>query len=269
MENNSKNRKSMSKGGEGQMDGNPPRFDGGFDLEGSLKRLQNDPGPENEIRLFREIKSAKFLLPCRAIGAGTDKSIRPAILSTQNNEAFLPAFTVTEELQKWPFPTERVLVLSFDDLKHIVLEDPQNLSGIVLNPFGKMLLLRKPEIAQIDATTEGLSVRRADHPAGLQLFRPAKYPPGLENGMNDFFRWKQEVSRVYLFLARGPEDPEPHWLFLIDFVGEKSVLFPEVAKAVRPYMKEGESFELMKATHEMLMPLAAKSKPIYTKHEKM
>lgn len=242
-------------------------FRANFHPAESLKRLQAEPTPENERRFFSEIKSARFLVPCAAKAGQPDNKLYPAVLSTQEGEKFLPAFSELAELEKWPFRKGRVCVFSFDDLKHTMLGNPQNLAGIAINPFGKMLLLRQSQIAKIDAATQGMSVQRVKHDGGLRFLRPQAFPPGLIGAMRAFFRQKREVNRVYLFLAQGPGEPAPHWLFLIDFDGTETGLFPQVAEAVRPYMKPGDSFELIKATVRLLQIAAAKFEPIYRRHD--
>lgn len=233
----------------------------------SLKQLQQGPTRENERRFFSEIKNARFLVPCVPQSGQPDNRRCPAVLSTQKGEKFLPAFSEPGELEKWPYRRGRACVFSFDDLKHAMLEHPQNLAGIAINPFGKVLLLRQSQIAQIDTVTQGMSVQRVKHDGGLRLSRPKVFPLGLTGGMKAFFRQKGEVRLVYLLLAQGPEETAPYWLFLIDFDGTEAGLFPQVAEAVQPYMKPGDSFELMKATTRLLQIAAAKAKPIYRRQK--
>lgn len=238
-------------------------FQPNFDPEESLKRMQKEPTPENERRFFSEIKNARFLVPCVPRSGQPAARNYPAVLGTQKGEHFLPAFTDTGELGKWPYIIRKVSVFTFDDLKHTILEHPQNLAGIAINPFGKVLLLRQNQIAQIDAATRGMSVQRVNHEGKLRLSRPKGIPPGLISSLKAFFSQRREVRLVYLLLAQGPEEPAPHWLFLIDFDGTESGLFPQVAEAVQPYMKQGESFELLKATAQFLQFASTRAELIY------
>ncbi len=241
-------------------------FCANFYPEESLKRVQKEPTPENEGRFFAEIKNARFLVPCAEKNGQSALKLYPAVLNTQEGEKFLPAFSEPAELEKWPFNKGKVAVFSFDDLKHTIVGDPQNLAGIAINPFGKVLLLRQSQIAQIDRATQGMSVQRVNHEAGLRLSRPKGFPPGLAGGIKAFFAQNREVRLVYLLLGQGAGEPTAHWLFLIDFDGTETGLFPQVAEAVRPYMKAGDSFELMKATSGLLQTAAAKGKLIYQRH---
>jgi hypothetical protein len=51
--------------------------------------------------------------------------------------------------------------------------------------------------------------------------------------------------------------------FLIDFDGTEAGLFPQVAEVVQPYMKAGDSFELVKANSRLLQFAAVKAEPVY------
>lgn len=242
-------------------------FRANFHPAESLKQLQQKPSRESERRFFSELKNARFLVPCVPQSGQVDNSRCPAVLSTQEGEKFLPAFSEAGELEKWPYKRGRVCVFSFDDLKHAMLEHPQTPAGIAINPFGKVLLLRQNQIAQVDTVTQGMSVQRVKHGGGLRLSNSKVFPLGLAGAIKTFFSQRKEVSRVYLLLAQGPEEAAPHWLFLIDFDGTEAGLFPQAAEAVQPHMKQGDSFELMKTTPRLLQIAAAKTKPIYRRRK--
>jgi hypothetical protein len=52
---------------------------------------------------------------------------------------------------------------------------------------------------------------------------------------------------------------------LIDFKGDRKLLFPAVARAVQPHMKTGSSFELLKADPATLAAAREKTTPVYRK----
>lgn len=238
-----------------------PLFSANFHPAESLIRLWEKPTQENVLYFFSEIKTARFLVPC--VSKQSDGRSYPAVFSTQEGEEFLPAFSDREELGKWPFSKGKVCVYSFDDLKHTMLEHRRDLAGIAVNPFGRALLLRQSQIVQIDVTTRGMAMQKVRHDRKLGLWGPKSLPPRLVGGLKDFFSQKREVRLVYLLLAQGQEAPVPHWFFLIDFDGTESGLFPQVAEAVQPYMKEGDSFELVKASNRLLQFAAVKAEPVY------
>ncbi len=232
-------------------------FDSGLDLVKSMERLRDNPTPEGRLLFFRELKSAQFLVPCR----GDDSNI--AVIRTPDAEAFLPAFCSAEELDKWQFPLDKVSVLPLDALKHIAIDNPEKLAGIVINPFGKTLFLRHPQLKEIDSFSEGMTLARMDHKGRLEIRATADYPTGLPKALAQLFKNKAEVSRAWIMLAREEGEARFHKLFVIDFDGDRKLLFPLVAKAVQPFMRPGESFELMKADLRLLQAAQSKAEPVY------
>ena len=53
-------------------------------------------------------------------------------------------------------------MIAYDDLKQIISDDPQRLTGISINPFGQNLTLNQKELAQIDSRTGGMTSQRMD-----------------------------------------------------------------------------------------------------------
>ena len=236
------------------------KHNAGLDLIKSMERLRENPSAEGKLHFFTELKAARFLVPCR----GESDSI--AALSTSEKEVFLPAFCSADELKKGAFPLKKVSVLSLDTLKHIVVDNPAELAGVVINPFGKALFLRHPQLAEIDSGTEGMTLARTDHSGRLEIRGTQDYPKGLTKALAQLFTSRPEVYRAWILLAKDESAAKFHKLFLIDFNGDRKLLFPIVAKTVQPFMKPGESFELMKADAGLLLTAQSKAKPIYTKN---
>ncbi len=241
------------------MDKSLESFDAGIDLVRSMENLRDDPSPEGKLQFFRQLKAARFLVPCR----GKANSI--VTLNTDKAEAFLPAFTAAQELSKCQFPFEKVRGMSFDALKHLAIDNPTRISGIAINPFGKALLLRHPQLSEIDSATEGMTLKRTDYQGKLQIKPTADYPIGLPKALSHLLDTRSDVYRAWILSAQHGEDALSHKLFLIDFDGDRRSLFPLVAKAVQPFMKPGESFELLKADYTLLQQAEKLAQPLYVK----
>ena len=77
--------------------------------------------------------------------------------------------------------------MTLDDLKHIIIDLPAEVTGVVLNPFGKALVLRRPQLMEIDRDMEGMTLKRTDHPSP-QILSPLKsYPSGIVEALRSFF----------------------------------------------------------------------------------
>jgi hypothetical protein len=244
------------------MDDLLKNFDSGLDLIKSMERIRDDPSREGKLRFFGELKAARLFVPCREADNGI------AVLNTPEKEAFLPAFTSVDELGKWKFPMEKVSVMLLDALKHIVIDNPTQLTGVVINPFGQALFLRQPQLAEMDSLTEGMTLARTDHKGKLEMKATTDYPVGLPRALSALFRSKPEVFRAWILFAREEGDVKFHKLFLIDFNGDRRQLFPSVAKTAEKFMRPGESFELMKANAGLVLAALSKSAPVYVKTDR-
>ena len=71
------------------------------------------------------------------------------------------------------------------------------------------------------------------------------------------------LTGIWLLAARPDYKTAPHKLFVIEFFGDRRLLFPQVAKVIEPFMRPGESFELMKADLALAREAREKSAPIY------
>ena len=234
-------------------------FYAGIDLIKSMEQLRDNPTPEGKRQFFTELKAARFLVPSRKQDNGI------AILRTQNKEVFLPAFTTKEELDKWTFPQERIVVMLYDTLKHIAIDNPKQISGIVINPFGKALFLRHPQLAEIDAGTEGMTLKRVEHQGKLQLKDTTDYSFGLKTALEHLFEQEGIIRGAWILSAKTKGENNAHKLFVIDFDGDRKFMFPIVAKTIQPFMEPGETFELMKADDNLLALVQNIAKPIYQK----
>jgi hypothetical protein len=197
-----------------------------YNPEKSLYRFLDDPTAENELRFCLEIKTARFLVPCKARKKASEEGFYMAVLITKEGERFIPAFSSDEELAKWSFGMEKIAVYS--------------------------LMLRQENLRQIDAATEGISIFKTEHDCNLNLLPAVNIPEGLIEKLYDFFSQSESVYKAYLASINDKESGEPHLLIVIDFDGAEASLFPSVAKELSRLMKQGDSFELMKATYGLL-----------------
>ena len=232
----------------------PNPFD---DWDAQLKSMR---AGGSDVRAFfrRRLRAASYFVPRRPDG----KSL--SLLATQNNELFLPAFTSEAEFDKWTQPHDGMSALSFETLHHIVVDD-LNLSGIVINPFGASLILRRGKLAAMESAATGMTHKRVTH-TGKMLFETAKYPPALARAFVAALESSgMEVIEAYILMVRQERETKPHLLFLIDFSGDRKRLFPIVARAVRPHIKSGSNFELLKADRTALAAARQKAAPVYGK----
>lgn len=227
-------------------------FQSDFDPQAMADGLKEDHSPKNKLQHFARLNTAAFLVFSRAPG-------KVSVLNTKKKEAFIAAFTCREELEKWPFDRETVAEMTFANLRRLVDADPR-LDGLVINPFGKALFLRRPHFSDMDNTLRAAQPRKE-----LKLKATLDYPMGLPLAVRQLMADHPEVYRVWLVAAHSEGETVDHKLFIVDFDGKPESIFPKLAEAVRLYMRQGESFEMMKADIRLLRVAEQAARPIYEK----
>lgn len=224
-----------------------------FDPESMASALAADSGRETKLRQFAVLKTSCFL-------AFSQEGGQVALIQNKEGSAFVALFTCREELEKWPFPRAEIITLTYEQAKRLVLRQ-NSLSGMVVNPFGRAMFLTRGHIADVDNTMRGASGKRE-----LRLRATSDYPVGLPPALETLLREHEEVYRVWLVAARDSGEQLEHKLFVVDFDGRpEDGLFEAIASAARPYMRLGETFELMKADLRLLRIAEKTGKPIYQK----
>lgn len=77
------------------------------------------------------------------------------------------------------------------------------------------------------------------------LGQPANYPHEMINALSNLFQKIKEVLCAYMFLAHKEGDPKPNLLFIIDFTGEKDLLFSQIAAVAKDFLGEDEYIDLI------------------------
>jgi len=235
------------------------------DIYYELEKFKREPDYKNELSLYDALKKTAFYIP--VVSAG--RKIGIASLKKDGKEEFYPAFSSADEIKKWPFELKETRKLYFDDLKHVMLEDGRDIKGIVINPFGKAILLDNAQIERIETVTSGMSLKKTQGMRGaIRLYYPEYVPDGLESGLKFFFQSKKnEVQSVYLYQAKRNEGDSLHWMFIVKFNGTKIELFPKLAAVIQLYMNDGQVFELVKYSDELKFSMAIKPCIVYEREE--
>lgn len=238
----------------------PENFRKSIDLEASMKKYAESPSQARKRRFFLELWEALFLVPCKDDGRDL------GVLNNKKGEVFLPTFTDKNEIGGGFFSTGDFAALSLEQLHHIVIDLP-NIEGIVINPFGKALTLKRPQLDEIKAEMRGMTVRRIDHAKPQKIEPMAVYTKGLADAFCEVLSGISSVRKAWIVMACATEEIPSHKLFVIDFDGDRKDVFPKVAERIRSFMAAGESFELIKAGGSLLKEVSKRALPVYLKKE--
>lgn len=233
-----------------------------------MNKFLNDRSTENEIALIESISQANFLTPIILDGEiengvlKKDSNISFKMITNTANESFFIAFTDWEELGKWSKDKEQTLITSYEDLKDMVLKDATAIKGFVINPYGQNIVIT-PELMQYFSSRTSEVVIQKD--TKVIFGQPANYPYDMVNALSSFFKKHKEVKSAYLFLIHKEGDEKPNLLFVIDFTGEKAILFPQIAAVAQNYLNKDEYIEIVPKDCEFGMGATKDAKPFYKK----
>ncbi|MBQ5334747.1 MAG: enhanced serine sensitivity protein SseB C-terminal domain-containing protein [Oscillospiraceae bacterium] len=114
---------------------------------------------ENEKAFLEAAVDAKYLIPA-LVERASDEEPKPGeqvkmrvafqIMTNQQGEQFMPAFTDEIEIRKnrKPGETFQIIVMNFMDLYQFV-KNNEKIGGVVINPFGSALCLIRPQVIAI------------------------------------------------------------------------------------------------------------------------
>jgi hypothetical protein len=159
------------------------------------------------------------------------------MLTTQDGKSFYPAFTDWGELKKWQSITSppKTLILSFDNYAAMVLQK-EGAEGVVINPFGDNFLMNYQTLTHLktqkDLNTKGVSQQVVTKETKVLLGEPKEYPTAMVTAISGYLKQQPKVRRAWLRLMI--RDNEQSYLLVVDFSGDKDVLFGAIAGAARP-----------------------------------
>jgi hypothetical protein len=163
------------------------------------------------------------------------------MLTTQDGKSFYPAFTDWGELKKWQSITSppKTLILSFDDYAAMVLQK-EEVEGVVINPFGDNFLMNHQTLTHLktqkDLNTKVVSQQVITKETKVLLGEPKEYPTEMVQAISDYLKQQPLARRAWLRLMF--RDNEQSYLLVVDFSGDKDVLFGAIAGAARPYLND-------------------------------
>lgn len=231
-------------------------FHSEFDPKAMAESLKADPSQQNKIRNFALLKTSYFLTFVNEKGA-------PVVINRSDGKSLVAVFTDREQLDKWPFERIDVREIPYETAQKAALDNAR-LDGLVVNPFGNGMNFTRAMLNEIDNTMRFAA--RGDR-ATLHLTATRDYPIGLPIAVRELMEEHPEVYRVWLLASRAQTEHLDTKLFVVDFDGKQEDLFPLLAQAIRLYLRDGESVQMLKADLKLLQAAERASNPIYTKEQ--
>ncbi len=207
---------------------------------------------------YRALQGLSLFIPCAKNGDG---QIVLRMLVNANGQQFVPAF-FSRGSRIGDFPENELVEFAFPKLRNIFIDLPDEICGVVIEPFERNILVNRQAMSEYDSETKGMTVTRHDH-EGKTVLCPAKnLPKGLKEAVVNFFGSQIGVNAAWILLAQGESEKIPHLMFAVDFYGSKLSLFPMLADVIKPFMQPGQQFELIEKK-QSLDPLKLRDALVY------
>lgn len=120
------------------------------DLVESIKNAKEDASQENTVKMLNQVVRAKLLAPISLDKAPVmegedgqvvlekDTTVSFELIKAQNGDLYYPVFTDGEELRKCSAEkNQHSMIVNFEDLANIILNQGKAVRGFVINPMGQ------------------------------------------------------------------------------------------------------------------------------------
>lgn len=169
-----------------------------------------------------------------------DSTMQFPMLTTADEQSFYPVFIDWEELGKWEMlqnTTPNTLVLTFDDYVEMIKKQ-ETVAGIVIDPFSDNLILTRAMLLQWSSQKEiketGHTTYTAQKETVVHLGEPKEYPTEMIEAIISYAKKEPSIREAWLRLME--KDGELSYLIVVDFDGDKAVIFDQLAKSAIPYL---------------------------------
>jgi hypothetical protein len=120
------------------------------ELEAKVETYLADRTPENLNALVNYIRTCKVLIPANV---DEEKRPQPCLLTHQERGVFLPVYTCQEQIPREP-RSAGVLTMPFLSANKLVAQQPEHITGIVINPFSHNLVFKRALVDRIEELEE-------------------------------------------------------------------------------------------------------------------
>lgn len=205
------------------------------------------PKEQSKKTFYRALKGIDFLVPCTKKENG---QVTFELLANQRGEQYIPVF-FSKDSKLGKFYPEDMEKIPFQFLRNLMIEMPPKILGFVIEPFDKSILVDRRGLSDYDSATMGMTVEQHPLRGGVRLKAAKSLPPGMEAALCGFFSMQLGVNAAWTLMAQFDGEQAPHLRVVVDFYGSKFELFPKLAEIIKPFMLEGQQFELIPRQPQM------------------
>lgn len=202
---------------------------------------------QNKKEFYETLRKAKLFIACKREESG---NISLQLLTNNKGQQMIPAF-FTKQSKTGNFDEENLVEIPFEQLRGILTELTNGIDGVVIEPFDKNIILDRNALSEYDSFTQGMTVTKQDHSESTSYYPATHLQNDMKIKIAEFLRTQIGVNAAWALFSKNENEKMPHLTFAVDFFGSKFDLFPKLAEVIKPFMRQGQSFELTEKNPNM------------------
>lgn len=236
---------------------------------------QNDSSKTRSI-FVQELLNAKLIIPSVIEPEPVDGKIaKDSVISffsvkTKDNESVMFLFTSIEELKKWePAKGKHLILQNYRQFKDFVTGKNAAYDGLVIDPYGANVTIKKGLIDKIDASLKPMKVSNEKISVEQDGLQPAELaPPGLYAALSEMMSRNSTINAAWMMQAKRIGENKPTVVVVVDIKGgDMKNTFNSVARTANEFLEPNESIGIMPAHDRVAARFIKGVEPFYVKGE--
>ncbi len=231
----------------------------------------------NETRnvFIQELLNSKLIIPSVIKPEPVEGKIAPNStisffsVKTKDKERVLFLFTSVDELKKWqPAEGKHLILQNYNQFKDFVTGENAKYDGIVIDPYGLAITVKKGLIEKINSVVKPMKVVNEKISVDEEGLQPAEYAsPGLYAALCDAMLRNEAVNAAWMMQVKKQGEKMPTTVLVVDTANGSDMknTFNSLARVAREFFAENEGFGIMPAHDRAAMMYIKNVAPFYLK----
>lgn len=240
----------------------------------AMEAMKENENSETRNVFVQELLNSKLIIPSIIKPEPVDGKVpKGAVMSffsvkTANDESMLFLFTSAEELNKWaPAKGKHLILQNYQQFKTFVIGNNAQYDGLVIDPYGANVAIRRKLIETIDANLKPMTVKQEKIKVEQEGLQPAQYAsPGLYAAFTEVMKRHVNIRAAWMMQAKREGDKMPTLVLVVNFEGnDQRSVFNMLARTANEFLGPGESIGMMRSTDRVAASYIRGVKPFYKK----
>lgn len=244
----------------------------------AIDAMKADDNENTRTVFARELVNCKLIIPAIIKPAPVDGKIaKGSVMSffsvkTKQGENVLFLFSSVDELKKWaPAEGKQLILQNYQQFKTFVTGKNTRYDGIVIDPCGAEVVIKRGFIERVDAALKPMSVKNERIKVESEGLQPAELAsPGLYAALSEAMERDESINAGWMMQAKREGAKIPTTVLVVDFIkgGDVKNSFNALARCANDFLAPGESIGMMPAYDRVAFRYIRNVEPFYIKNRR-